>query len=290
MPSRRLDGAPTPRKKFGTGRIPGGTRVVHSTEMDAVPDPTDALDPQVARALGQVRDACLSEPLAVRPELAQLLAGSAPVVPTVRRSARMKPMLAAKLAAVVAAALAATGGLAAASALPAPVQSAVSDVADHLGVSLPSADDPAPEVADDPGTPSTTEPADATTTTTEPTDVTGPPAPTTPTTEAPEPDGSTPANHGAEVSAVAHDDSTHGCEHGRAVSAVASGKVDDKPCPDHTSDGDEADDADDSAEPSTTAPTSAPDDEHEHSGPSSNAGGGHRGEDHGRQGRGGGDD
>jgi hypothetical protein len=224
--------------------------------MDAVPDPTDALDPQVARALGHVRDACLSEPLEVRPELAQLLAGSAPVVPAVRRSARMKSMLAAKLAAAVAAALAATGGLAAASALPAPVQSAVSDVADHLGVSLPSADNPSPEVADDPGTPSTTDPTEPTETT-EPTEVTDPPATTTPSTDAPETDGSTPANHGAEVSAVAHDDSNKGCEHGRAVSAVASGRVNDKPCPPHES-GDPSEGDGQADPPETTTPTSAP--------------------------------
>jgi hypothetical protein len=217
--------------------------------MDAAPDPADAVDPEVARHLAQVRAACLSEPLEVRPELAQLLAGSAPPVPVARRSARVKTMLAAKLAAAVAAALAATGGLAVASALPAPVQSAVSDVADHLGVSLPSADDPAPQVADDAGTPSTTEPTD----TTDPTEVTDPPATTTPSTEAPvhDPEGNDApaANHGAEVSAVAHDDSNQGCEHGRAVSAVASGRVNDKPCPTHEPGTDQ---------PDTTSPTSSP--------------------------------
>ena len=48
-------------------------------------------------------------------------------------------------------------------------------------------------------------------------------------------DATHPDNHGAEVSAVAHDKTLHGCEHGRAVSSVASGKVNTKPCP-HTDD------------------------------------------------------
>jgi hypothetical protein len=258
--------------------------------MDAAPDPADALDPEVARGLAQVRDACLSESLEVRPELAQLLAGSEPPVPVVRRSARVKTMLAAKLAAAVAAALAATGGLAAASALPAPVQSAVSDVADHLGVSLPSADDPSPHVADDAGTPSTTDPS-GTTDPTDPTEVTDPPATTTPSTEAPdrdpeddepEADDAPAANHGAEVSAVAHDDSNQGCEHGRAVSAVASGRVNDKPCPTHESDADE---------PGTTSPTSpaaAPDDAPEpvDAGHGNGNGNGNQGHGHGRGGSG----
>jgi hypothetical protein len=258
--------------------------------MDAAPDPADALDPEVARHLAQVRAACLSEPLEVRPELAQLLAGSAPPVPVARRSARVKTMLAAKLAAAAAAALAATGGLAVASALPAPVQSAVSDVADHLGVSLPSADHPTPQVADDAGTPSTTDPTD-TTGPTDPTDVTDPPATTTPSSEAPEhdpeADGAAAANHGAEVSAVAHDDSNQGCEHGRAVSAVASGRVNDKPCPTHESDADEPD-----ATSPTSPPAAANDDAQEHgnadhgNGNGDSNGNGNQGHGHGRGGSG----
>jgi hypothetical protein len=90
---------------------------------------------------------------------------------------------------------------------------------------------------------------------------TDPPTPTTVTTTpdanngdgadgaAPEPNQ--PKNHGAEVSAVAHDDSTHGCEHGRAVSSVASGRTKDKPCPSHEADG--KDDGGDEATPPSTA-------------------------------------
>lgn len=38
-------------------------------------------------------------------------------------------------------------------------------------------------------------------------------------------------NHGQDVSEVAKDESLQGCEHGRAVSEAASGKANDKPCP-----------------------------------------------------------
>lgn len=43
--------------------------------------------------------------------------------------------------------------------------------------------------------------------------------------------GSPNNNHGKTVSEVAKDKSLEGCEHGRAVSAAASGKTNDKPCP-----------------------------------------------------------
>ena len=42
-------------------------------------------------------------------------------------------------------------------------------------------------------------------------------------------------NHGQDVSDVAKDKSLQGCEHGRAVSAAASGKTNDKPCPNSSS-------------------------------------------------------
>jgi hypothetical protein len=153
---------------------------------------------------------------------------------------------AAKIAAAFATALAATGGLAAASALPAPVQSAFADVAAQVGVDLPSGGDAdAPAITDPDPTTTTTEP---TTSTTEPADADEPPETTTPTGD---PDGAgepEARNHGAEVSAVAHDDSVHGCEHGRAVSSVASGRPNDKPCPSHEATDDDTDEREDDAD------------------------------------------
>jgi hypothetical protein len=202
----------------------------------------------------------------------------------------MKSVLVAKIAAAAAAALAATGGLAAASALPAPVQSVLSDAVEHVGVDLPSPDD---------GTGTVTGPSETTTTTTSATEETDPPTPTTVVTTPDEDDddgtdGETPAakNHGAEVSAVAHDDSTHGCEHGRAVSSVASGRTKDKPCPSHDAEGTDDDDAtppSTDAESETTTPTANDADHDEHddhrgNGHHSDHGSGRRGEDHGKHG------
>jgi hypothetical protein len=114
-----------------------------------------------------------------------------------------------------------TGGLAVAHALPAPMQDAMSKV----GIGEPAHRHARVVVAAD------TEVDESTTTTgiaeeTTTTVVSG----ETTTTVA---DGDGDGTHGDEVSAVAKDKTLQGCEHGRAVSAVASGTVNDKPCP-HT--------------------------------------------------------
>jgi hypothetical protein len=105
--------------------------------------------------------------------------------------------------------MAATSGLAVAGALPGPVQHAVSRAASGLGVHVPDQHHGSGQsrvivaVSDD----STT--TDGNGSTTVPGNSSTPPAGT----------------HGAEVSAVAHDSSTTGCEHGAAVASVASGET-----------------------------------------------------------------
>jgi hypothetical protein len=212
-------------------------------------------DGQVEQFVSELRDACLSAPVAVEPGLAHLLAYGAHQSPAARRSPRVRTF-AAKIAAAAATALAATGGLAVASALPNPVQSAVSDAAGALGVNLPSPDGP-----------ESTDPIDVTepaTATTAPAEATEPVAPT-PRSETDDDTaeddtaGDHPENHGRAVSEVAQDDSLHGCEHGRAVSSVASGRTNDKPCPHTESDDGEDDGTDDgSTPPSTEEPVAAP--------------------------------
>ena len=116
----------------------------------------------------------------------------------------MRSSFAAKMAAATAAVVAATGGLALAGALPAPAQHALA------AIGIGSDDSQRGDVA-------------------EPADDTGSTTATTVDESSTVVDH--PDNHGDDVSAVAHDDSSEGCEHGRAVSAVASGTEDDKPCP-----------------------------------------------------------
>jgi hypothetical protein len=110
-----------------------------------------------------------------------------------------------------------TSGLAVANALPGPVQNVMAKVG--IGDEEKSAPHGAGNPVDDPD--STTTPSedqvDGSSTTT---------LPGATTTTAP-----TPANHGSNVSGVARDKQLEGCEHGRAVSGVASGKVNPKPCP-----------------------------------------------------------
>jgi hypothetical protein len=214
---------------------------VHGFEMDA-PHPlddeaTEALlrgsgrdvDPSLADLVGDLRVAFTSSPPTPGAALAAFLTtGSETPATTSRRSERMLSSLLAKVGAATAAVFAATGGLAMASALPAPIQDAVS----HLGVGAPahhghSSHSSGADADETTSTTVSSEPTDETTTV---------------------PDGSTsttvarehPDNHGGEVSAVAHDDSLEGCEHGQAVAAVASngkaqGKSEDKPCPSTTS-------------------------------------------------------
>jgi len=164
-----------------------------------------AAEPELSRLMDDVRTAFASHPPVVGTELSALMAGT-PAAPThsARRFERMRSSIIAKIAAGAAAAMAATGGLAVAGALPAPVQHALSNVG--IGQDSHHATH-ATEVNDEET--STTLAGD--TTTTEPGDN----------------EGSTPTsvesgdNHGGEVSGTAHDGGD-GCEHGASVSAVAS--------------------------------------------------------------------
>jgi hypothetical protein len=208
---------------------------VDGNEMDGPHDfddaATDALisgtganiDRRVAETLGEMRAAYVSTPPPVGATLAALIGAAPPVAPrplaprAVRRFERARSSVLAKVGAAAAAVVAATGGLAVAGALPAPVQDAVS----HLGVGSPahgSADKDVKhgDANGDDRTPTshgksrstTTVPGSATSTTTHK------------------------DNHGGEVSGVAHDPTLEGCAHGQAVAAVASdGKSQGKSCP-----------------------------------------------------------
>ena len=120
----------------------------------------------------------------------------------------------AKIGAAVAALVATTSGLAVAGALPAPVQDALS----HIGIgggSSGSSHDHHTDIPADAADTTTTNVEGATTTV---------PQNATPTSDA--------DHHGAVVSGVAHDHTTHGCEHGHAVANVASdAKSNAQPCP-----------------------------------------------------------
>jgi hypothetical protein len=166
------------------------------------------VDPSVAGLLDDVRGTFDRGAPAVGLELSAFLRDD-----LTRVRARSRVGFAAKAAAIVAAALATTGGLAVAGALPAPVQSAFSRAASEIGVHVPGDDHSSAAVVVE---------APTSTTTDEPTTV----APPENTTVVPE-------RHGDVVSGVAHSTDVQGCDHGRAVSAVASGKTNTKPCP-HT--------------------------------------------------------
>lgn len=187
---------------------------VYPTEMNEPDDFDDAAAdgllsgdsgalPQLADFVGDVRVAYTSTPVAGA-EIAALM-GLSPPMPAPsfvsRRFERMRSSMLAKIGAATAVVAAATGGLAAAHALPAPVENAVS----HLGIGASSHDSHEPPSVED----STTSTTVDSTATTMPTD-------TTPTT------AERSDNHGGEVSAVAHDHGSEGCEHGAAVSNVAS--------------------------------------------------------------------
>jgi hypothetical protein len=202
---------------------------VHRNEMDGSHDFDDAaaealirgagadIDRRVAETLGEMRAAYVSTPPAVGATLAALIGAAPPVAPhVVRRFERVRSSMLAKVGAAAAAVVAATGGLAVAGALPAPVQDAVS----HLGVGSAAhgsgdkdlkhgdtnGDDRTPTSH---GKGSTTSEAGSVTSTTTHKD-----------------------NHGGDVSGVAHDPTLEGCAHGQAVAAVASGaKSQGNPCP-----------------------------------------------------------
>ena len=186
---------------------------VHGSEMDNPHDFDDAaaealiagtgadVDSRLAETIDDMRAVYASTPPVVGAALAAWIGAPEPVTPlTARRFERMRSSLIAKVGAATAAVVAATSGLAVAGALPAPVQDAVS----HIGVGNPHSH----------GKHDKNNNGHTTTT---------------------NGNGSSPTtkdNHGADVSKVAHDPSLEGCEHGRAVSAVASdGKSQDKPCP-----------------------------------------------------------
>ena len=206
---------------------------VDESDMEDMPDFEE--DPVLADLLGDVRVAYGNQPPVVSPTLAERFeAGAKP-----HRSASMRRYLA-QLVTATTVVVAATGGLAIAGALPAPVQDAVSGAAEDVGVDLPDGEDGT--TGDEPAETTSTTPDDESaaipTTVVDDENAEGP---------AGENDESThPDNHGREVSEVARDKTLHGCEHGRAVSAVASGKVKDKPCP--------------HAEDETTTPTTVAED------------------------------
>jgi len=161
--------------------------------------------PHVADLITDMRVAYTSIPPIAGAELAALIATAAPaaaasVAP--RRFERMRSSMLARMGAAVAVVAAATGGLAVAQALPAPVQ----DLISHIGIG-PSAHDGSDSAS--PNGSSTTTSTEASTSTTDSTV-------STPTTTG------TNDNHGTIVSGVAHDPSNTGCAHGAAVSAVAS--------------------------------------------------------------------
>jgi hypothetical protein len=189
---------------------------VHPSEMNSPHDFDDAaseallsgtgreVDPEVAQAVADMRTAFTSQPPVVGAELSALMAGSSATSPSVarRRFERMRSSMIAKIAAGAAAAMAATGGLAVAGALPAPVQHAFSDVG--IGSDSPHHSTPPNSVGSSTGTET-----DVTETTLPGDDNGG------------ETSTSIDGNHGSDVSGVAHD-GDQGCEHGAEVSAVAS--------------------------------------------------------------------
>ena len=227
-------------------------------------------DPGLVDLIGDMRVAYTSTPPAVGAALAALIGLSEPVAlsPT-RRFQQMRASMMAKIGAAAAVIVAATGGLAAAGALPAPVQDAMS----HIGVGGSAPTHKGAEPIGD---------VEESTTTTVDTSVTTVPDSTTSTSV--EPGDDHPDNHGEDVSDTAHDDSNEGCEHGHAVAAVASeGNSQGKPCDTTTTTVGEGtttttvgdDDGDDGTPPAT--------DEH-------HGGGDHGGGDHGDSGDHGGDD
>jgi hypothetical protein len=123
-------------------------RGVHPHEMNSnnlTDDKVEALiagngydhDPQLAGLLASVRAAYTSNPLTVGAELAAVLTlavTAADESPAARRVQRLRSSVIAKLGAATTAVLVATGGLAVANALPAPVQDAIS----HLGLGAAS--------------------------------------------------------------------------------------------------------------------------------------------------------
>jgi hypothetical protein len=190
-------------------------------------------DPGIAAFVAALRNTHTTTAPALNAELEALIYPAATAAPNPSPWARRRSLLA-KMSAAGAAVIAATSGLAVAGALPAPVQHVISD----LGLSTPTHHSARPTEA----APTTTT-IDTTTTFVDN---------TTPTTAA--------NNHGAQVSVVAHDHTTTGCDHGHAVATVASNdKSHGQPC--HTPNSSD-----------TTTPTSRQHDDNNNSGhPPNNA-------------------
>jgi hypothetical protein len=174
------------------------------------PSAMDALlseaDPAVAPRLADLFEAMRTEYASVPPTAGPELSALMRVGRSTRESARIRrrfeqkrASMLAKIGGAVAVLVAATGGLAAAQALPGPLQDAIS----HLGLPAPTKPTFDPHSSPD------------STTTSDPTSASSTIAPTPTTT-------GTSSGHGAVVSGVARDHSTSGCEHGAAVSAAAS--------------------------------------------------------------------
>jgi hypothetical protein len=180
---------------------------VYRNEMNAPDDFDDAVteallaghghehDPGLADVLADLRVAYTQSAPAVGALLSAFLARSAPAVPAPppRHSwfERLRSSMVAKIGAATTAAVAATGGLAVANALPAPLQ----DTMSHLGIGAPA------------GRSNSSPTVEQTTTT------------VAAGADAPAIDSAT--GHGSLVSGIAHD-RTDGCNHGGDVSRVAS--------------------------------------------------------------------
>jgi hypothetical protein len=207
---------------------------VHNNKMDGTYDLDDTAveallrghgdDPALSEALGSVRGFYAADAPALSPALASFIAIQSTVVEPLTRpestgsskARSMRTRFAARTAAVAATFVAATGGLAAAGALPGPVQRAVSHAASEVGVHWPEGSNGVPGAGDD-GDPTNNHGTPGGRGTN------GSNANNTPTSH--------PDNHGGEVSGVAHDDSQSGCDHGHAVAATASGQSDKQACP-----------------------------------------------------------
>jgi hypothetical protein len=188
-------------------------------------------DPDLAGFLAEMRSSFSASPPVVGDTLARLLSqGLTAPAPTPLAPGRVRRRVV-QLAAAAAAALFVTGGLAVAGALPGRAQDVLAEVASRVGIDLPASNglgrsDTGHDAPDrvPPGRP---------TSTTSDTIEDGAPSagPGSRPVPGAAPSAPHPDNHGGDVSDVATDDSTQGCEHGRAVSEVASGRANDKPCP-----------------------------------------------------------
>ncbi len=191
------------------------------------------IDADTAALLADLRVAYTSIPPAPGDELIAYMTTTPEPAPTPssqpRRSSPIRSALIAKASVALAALFAATGGLAAAHALPAPVQDAVSS----LGIGRPAHDKAPHDVTTEVST--TTIPASTESTIDTPTSL--------PTED---------SNHGADVSNIARTPSSDGCDHGATVSNVADQNAN------SSHDGNQPDGRSGSCETATTLPGAPP--------------------------------